>query len=71
MSFVTRVTIYIQLIKLIPVEIRVRINPQCHLFVINKAVLRIKPKKETLCYNKCGPIYISPCPKNSKHVSSN
>ena len=62
MSFVTRVTISIQLIQLIPVEIRVSINPQCHLFVINKAVLRIKLKK-TLCYNKCGPKYILPCSK--------
>lgn len=70
MSFVTRVTISIQLIQLIPVEIRVRINPpQCHLFVINKAVLRIKLKKP-LCYNKCGPKYILPCSKTvSTHLA--
>lgn len=71
MSFVTRVTIYIQLIKLIPVEIRVRINPQCHLFVINKAVLRIKLEKKTLVLQQvCADIYPSLL-KDSKHASSN
>lgn len=70
MSFVTRVTIYIQLIKLIPVEIRVRINPQCQLFVINKAVLRIKLKKKLVLQQVWPEIYPSLL-KGSKHASSN